>query len=412
MTISQAGSEYRRNLPAGWRWARLGDVCERSTGTRDPRLQPDRMFRYVDIAAVDNKSKRIIGSRILSGREAPSRARQIIREGDVILATTRPNLNAVAVVPPELDDQICSTGFCILRPLETLDKGYLFAFVQSPRFVTGLSDLVKGALYPAVTDLQVLGREFPLPPLAEQKRIAAILNKQMAVVDRARTAAEAQLEAAKALPPAYLREVFDGVEAQQWPKRTIQDCCQLLPSKSIASDGDAEVDVVTTACLSESGFQPAGVKTGRMRSRDVADCILRLEEILIARSNTPELVGRAAMYPGGDREIVAADLTIRIKAGEGVVPLFLSFYLSYLYLTGYWKGRAGGASGSMKKITRGQILGENVPIPPLLVQRRSAGFLADMMTTADRSRKVTDAQLKEINKLPAALLRRAFSGDI
>lgn len=106
----------KRPLPPRWRWVRLGEVCEDQTGVLDPRREPEKSFRYVDISGVDNKAKRIIEARTLLGKDAPSRARQIIRSGDILVSTTRPNLNAVAIVPSDLDDQICSTGFCLLRP--------------------------------------------------------------------------------------------------------------------------------------------------------------------------------------------------------------------------------------------------------------------------------------------------------
>ncbi len=199
-----------QKLPAGWRWVRLGEVCEADTGTRDPRRKPDERFRYVDIAGVDNRSKAIAEARTLKGVEAPSRARQVIRAGDVIVATTRPNLNAVALVPHELDNQICSTGFCVLRSKPDLAPDYLFAFVQTTDFVQSLSDLVKGALYPAVTDKQVRTQFIPLPPLSEQKRIAAILNEQMAAVERARAAAQAQMDTINRLPSSLLRRAFNG----------------------------------------------------------------------------------------------------------------------------------------------------------------------------------------------------------
>jgi type I restriction enzyme S subunit len=48
------------DLPPGWRWARLGDVCERKTGTRDPRREPGGTFTYVDITSVDNRLKRVV----------------------------------------------------------------------------------------------------------------------------------------------------------------------------------------------------------------------------------------------------------------------------------------------------------------------------------------------------------------
>jgi type I restriction enzyme S subunit len=144
------------------------------------------------------------------GAEAPSRARQIIRTGDVVVATTRPNLNAVAMVPPDLDNQICSTGFCVLRATEEVVPGFLLAFVQSADFVAAVSQLVKGALYPAMTDRQVRDVRLALPGIPQQRRIAAVFSDQLAALERARAATEAQLDAINQLPAALLRRAFSG----------------------------------------------------------------------------------------------------------------------------------------------------------------------------------------------------------
>jgi len=404
--------DTRPKLPNDWRWVRLGEVCEVQTGTRDPRSEPDKLFHYVDITSVDNTAKRITAPKSLLGKDAPSRARQVIFAGDVIVSATRPNLNAVALVPPELDNQICSTGFSVLRAHPCLDQDYLLAFVQTTEFVRSLADLVKGALYPAVTDKQVRLQFIPLPPLPEQKRIATVLNEQLTTAEWARAATEAQLEAAKALPAAYLRAVFNSAEAQRWPRRRLGEICHLLPSKSIAIDGDVEVCAITTACLSELGFQASGVKLARMWFDDAAECRVSSGEILIARSNTPDLVGRVAMFAGEPEDAVASDLTIRILPSNSVYSRFLTAYLSFLYLSGYWKERAGGASGSMKKITRSQIQAEQLPTPPLSEQRRIAEALHEQMGAVESMCKALQAQLDALNKLPAALLRRAFAGEL
>lgn len=193
-----------------WPLIPLHELCIRRPGIRNPAQNPDDKFQYVDISAVCNRTKRITNPQSLMGKHTPSRARNIIKAGDVIVATTRPNLNAVALVPDELNDQICSTGFCVFRANKQLAPKYLFAFVLSPAFIDPLADFVKGALYPAVTDSQVLAIEIPLPPLAEQERIAARLTEQLAVVESGRAAAQAQLAAIDALPAALLRDAFNG----------------------------------------------------------------------------------------------------------------------------------------------------------------------------------------------------------
>ena len=66
----------------------------------------------------------------------------------------------------------------------------------------------------------------------------------------------------------------------------------------------------------------------------------------------------------------------------------------------------------MKKITRTQLLSEQVPVPSLEVQQRIATMLSEQLAAAEKTRKVLEEQLATINKLPAALLHRAFKGEL
>lgn len=253
--------------------------------------------------------------------------------------------------------------------------------------------------------------QIPIPPLAEQERIAGRLRRQMAEVERARAASAERFVAAQALPTAYLREVFERPEARAWKRQPVKALCDLLPSKSIATNGDTLVQAITTACLSERGFRPDGLKTARMWGADAAEAAVRNGEVLVARSNTPELVGRVSMYEGLPANVVASDLTIRLWArggDDGVSAAYLSAYLSYLFQTGYWRQRAGGASGTMKKITREQISAETIPFPPIADQKRIAADLSRRLAEAERLAGRLREELATVEALPAALLREAF----
>lgn len=122
-------------------------------------------------------------------------------------------------------------------------------------------------------------------------------------------------------------------------------------------------------------------------------------------------IQRVSLFDGIPNNAVASDLTIRIQAGDGLSPHFLSRYLSALFLRGYWRDHAGGASGSMKKITRTQVLALPVPLPPLSEQHRIATLLREQMAAMQKARTAAEEELNIINALPAALLRRAFSGE-
>lgn len=150
----------------------------KQTETCDPHQRPDVTFRYIDISGIDRVQKCIASTVNVKGSDAPSRARKVVKKGDVLVSTVRPNLNAVAMVPPELDGQIASTGFCVLRAKPSvLLNNYLFYYVQCTEFVNQLISQVKGTNYPAVSDKIVKEVQLPLPPPSEQRRIVEILDQ-------------------------------------------------------------------------------------------------------------------------------------------------------------------------------------------------------------------------------------------
>ncbi|WP_141669442.1 restriction endonuclease subunit S, partial [Rothia sp. ND6WE1A] len=154
------------------RTVKLGDVCEQVEKV-NPSNEFTNSFIYIDLSAVDNQKKIITGSKEISVNEAPSRARQLLKSGDVLVSTVRPNLNAVAIVPTELDNAIGSTGFSVLRAdTQKIRNDYLFAWVNNPQLVQEMVKLATGASYPAVSDRIVKESLIPLPSLAEQQRIA------------------------------------------------------------------------------------------------------------------------------------------------------------------------------------------------------------------------------------------------
>jgi type I restriction enzyme, S subunit len=142
-------------------------------------------FVYVDISSVDNKLKRITEPKTLELAAAPSRAKQRLRVGDVLVSMTRPNLNAVAMVSPELDGAVGSTGFHVLRPNRGTEPRWLYYGVQTHNFVSAMSELVQGALYPAVRPKDIRAFEIPHPSLDQQKRIVAEIEKQFSRLDEA-----------------------------------------------------------------------------------------------------------------------------------------------------------------------------------------------------------------------------------
>lgn len=154
----------------------LNTVCERKITTLSPQYHGP--IEYVDISSVDNIEKRIVSSQIFDAKDAPNRAKQLIKRGDILVSTVRPNLNAVAIVDRESEHLfVASTGYCVLRCNSKTDNHYVFHFCQSPYFIDDMVSQATGASYPAVSSTIVKNSLIPLPSLGEQKHIAAVLDK-------------------------------------------------------------------------------------------------------------------------------------------------------------------------------------------------------------------------------------------
>lgn len=192
---------------------RLGDViCQDidKTGPADGEV-----FTYVDISSIDRDSKKITDAKKISAGDAPSRAKQRLKASDVLVSMTRPNLNAVAMVPNQLDQAIGSTGFHILRTRHA-DPKYIFNLVQTREFIDSLCQCVQGALYPAVRPADIESFEFLLPPAAEQQRIVAKLEELFSELDQGVENLRTAQQQLKVYRQALLKHAFEGKLTAEW----------------------------------------------------------------------------------------------------------------------------------------------------------------------------------------------------
>ncbi len=191
-------------LPETWTESSIGKAIVKAK-QRDPRKKPDEVFQYVDVSAVSNMSFKITSMTPILGSEAPSRARKAIQTDDVLFATVRPTLKRIALVPPELDGAIASTGYCVLRcDKAKAEPGFLYSFLITDHFNARMAGLERGASYPAIRDSDVTASWFPLPPLPEQKKIAHILS----TVQRAIEAQERIIQTTTELKKALMHKLF------------------------------------------------------------------------------------------------------------------------------------------------------------------------------------------------------------
>ena len=141
-------------------------------------------FNYIDLSSVDRENHSIYNTDLVTMQNAPSRAQQIVHTEDVLFGTTRPLLQRYCIVPNQYDEQICSTGFCVLRANKEkiLPKWILYG-ISTNLFLSHIEKYEKGTSYPAISDKDVKLYEIPLPSLPVQEYIVSILDKFDALIN-------------------------------------------------------------------------------------------------------------------------------------------------------------------------------------------------------------------------------------
>ena len=125
--------------------------------------KPDEVVHYIDISSIDNKAHSMTSTTEFVFNEAPSRAQQIVQNGDVLVSMVRPNLRNVAIVSSEDKNLVASSGFCVLRSLPSNGE-FLKQLVLSDFFTDYLLTRVSGANYPAVREEDIKECKLGIPP--------------------------------------------------------------------------------------------------------------------------------------------------------------------------------------------------------------------------------------------------------
>lgn len=150
----------------------LAYIDKNSLGKKTPN---DYEFNYISLSDVEmGKISQTLEKHQFSS--SPSRARRVVSDDDILLATVRPNLQGFAKVKKEHDGMIASTGFSVLTPKKQVSGDYLYHYLFSCHITGQINALVVGSNYPAINSSYVSGLKVYIPSYEEQVKIANVLN--------------------------------------------------------------------------------------------------------------------------------------------------------------------------------------------------------------------------------------------
>ncbi len=409
-------------LPAGWAMAPLSEI---STDAAQCVPAVDQTFTYIDIGSIDREAKSISSPQVLSGKDAPSRARKKVLAGDTLVSMTRPNLNAVALVPPELDGQIASTGFDVLRPLNGIDPRWLGYLVRSEAFVNAMSDLVQGALYPAVRTKDVRSYVAPVPPSAEQTRIADQLDTLLARIKACNDHLDAIPGLLKRFRQAVIQVAATGQLTRTW--RNSQDqavpAWQVMRIKDVGRVqlGRQRAPKFHSGAHMRPYLRVQNVFENRIDLSDVMEMDFPPEDyeryqlhpgdILLNEGQSPEYLGRPAIYRGELPGACFTNTLIRFQCNPSVLPEFaLTVFQHHMHSGRYV--REGKITTNLAHLGAGRFANIEFPLPSLDEQREIVRLVDGFSKFAERieARYCKIAGLAQ--RLAPQILGKTFRGEL
>lgn len=223
--MKDSGVEWIGDIPEHWKTRPLKFLCSYNDEVLPENMHPDYEIEYVDIGSVSandgiQKTEKILYC------NAPSRAKRVVRDGDVIISTVRTYLEAIAPINTPPKNMVVSTGFAVIRPNKRLKKGYTSYALRSAGFIKEVIIRSVGISYPAINASDLVNIKTIEPPLDEQKEISLFLDNQTTKIDDLISKAQAAITLMQERRTALISAAVTGkIDVRYWqePEQTINN---------------------------------------------------------------------------------------------------------------------------------------------------------------------------------------------
>jgi type I restriction enzyme S subunit len=339
----------------------------------------------------------------------------LVRPGDLIVSGINAAKGAIAIYDPEATEPVSATIHygAYIPELDRVDVRFLWWMLRSRFFQELLSEYLPGGIKTELKAKRLLSVPVPMPPLAEQRRIVARIEELAAQIEETRRLRREAADKAEALVAASIRKLTSNLK----PTGHLGDVLTSPPRNGWSARCDNANDgtpVLSLSAVTGFRYRRTEYKRTSLYADPHAHFWLKPGDILITRSNTPDLVGHAAIYDGEPFPCIYPDLMMRLEIDAARVDgRFVWYWLQSPSVRDCIFAHAKGTSASMKKISQATVTA--IPFPTTLSvneQRRIVGELDALQAEANRLTALQAETAAELDALLPAILDRAFKGEL
>ncbi len=394
-------------MTANWKFVLLGECCEIQRGG-SPRpidqfiTDADDGINWIKIGDVAEGEKYIVKTKEKIKPEGALRSRRV-KDGDFLLT------NSMSFGRPYIlrTSGCIHDGWLVLRyDSSKLSEDYLYHVLSSDFVYSQFVKFASGAVVKNLNSDVVKGVEIPLPPLDEQRRIAAILDKADALRAKRREAL-AQLDR---LAQSIFVEMFGdpAINPKGWPVSCIGD---LLKSASYGtsekSGTSGRFPVLRMNNISRTGEMDfSDLKYMDLNASEYERYIVKAGDVLFNRTNSAELVGKTAIFRHAEPMAYAGYL-IRLRTNADNDPEYLAGFMNTPYAKRVLRGMCKSIIG-MANINATEVQGIKIAQPPLALQEQ----FRERIRSLNHIKASHRAVLAKLNGLFSSLQHRAFRGEL
>lgn len=399
-------STEKKRLPDGWRWSELKEIARVFAGSSAP--QGKEYFDpagppFIRVSDLSNKKRTTCLLEVadhLSNKAlkecslvlAKSGSTLFPKSGAAILANNRALLG--------MDAHIVSH----LMVVEPIDKVVDPLWIYWAICQINMLDYSDNPSYPSLKQSTAEKIIIPLPPLQEQNRIIDIITEKVSAIEKAKVAAEVQLNAAEALPKACLRETFSGPMAKGWAKRRLGDVCDFIggmqPPKGVfkykPQDGYVRLVQIQDFRRSDMAVYIPIEDTKRMFDET---------DVMIGRYGPP--IFQILRGLSGSYNVAL----IKTMPKEGLNKGYLYYFLQEPNIQRAviaQSQRSAGQSGVQKEFLENCF----IPLPSLLEQQKVVQDLDNKFKAFVKLQNKLIEENNIVKHLVNASLRKAFNGEL